>query len=129
MQRRLAKIDDTMLGYEDHGIVTFALFVDYEDGGYQGIGTYCISDPDVDPDRKRATIQRGTAYGMEMIIRILDAVGVRTWEELKGKYIWVLVNEKFGLGSDPVAILGIQGTFNNKKQIIFDDIRKEYFAS
>ena len=40
--RLLAKITSTHLGWEDHGIFTAWLTVDYETGGTQGIGTHCL---------------------------------------------------------------------------------------
>ncbi len=77
------KILSTTLGYEDHGIFTFCLHLDFGGSG-QGAGSYAL-----DSYRKDLGKRVGTASGMDMIIAILNTVGVETWEELKGKYIRV----------------------------------------
>jgi hypothetical protein len=65
-----AKITGTMLGFEDHGIFTCFVFLDYGHTS-QGFGGYYLS------------------YHTEMIEEILKTVGVSTWEELKGKFLRV----------------------------------------
>ena len=73
-----ARIEKTMLGYEDHGILTFYLSLDYSGGG-QGFGGYGLDEFDKEKDRRV-----GTAYGIEAIGRVLKTVGVDTWEKLPG---------------------------------------------
>ncbi len=75
------KIDNTVLGYEDHGIFTFSIGIDMG-GLYQGFGGYPLDCKQHKPD----DIRPGTSYGMEVIIRIVRAVGVDSWEKLKGSY-------------------------------------------
>lgn len=65
-----AKISGTMLGFEDHGVFTCLLFLDFG-GVSQGFGGYYLS------------------YHTDMLEQILKVVGVSTWEELKGKYLRV----------------------------------------
>lgn len=84
----LAKITATSLGYEDHGILTAQVFVDYG-GSSQGIGGYCFDEPIRDDDGA-FVCRRGTAYGMEWIARFMRACGVDTWERLVGRTIYVL---------------------------------------
>lgn len=53
-------------------------------GAGQGFGGYAMDEP---VKRKGRFIRRrGTAFGMEFIARILEAIGVECWEDLKGKY-------------------------------------------
>jgi hypothetical protein len=66
-----AKITSTMLGFEDHGILTCMLHLDYG-GMNQGFGGYSLK-----------------YYGIEFIEKVLRAVGVETWEELRGKHVRV----------------------------------------
>lgn len=66
-----ARIESTMLGREDHGILTFYLMLDFG-GTAQGVGGYFVSEGD------------DLAY---CIKRILDVVNVSKWEELPGTYI------------------------------------------
>ncbi len=82
-----ALIEDTMLGYEDHGIMTCFLYLDYGDSGAQGAGGYCLDTPKKEKDGKFS--RKGVALGMDLIMRILNIVGVSKWEDLKGKHIRV----------------------------------------
>lgn len=67
-----AKITKTMLGYEDHGILTCFLVLDF--GGIsQSFGGYELA-----------------YYGLDMIEKIMKVVGVSEWENLQGKYIRVI---------------------------------------
>ena len=82
-----ARIESTMLGTEDHGIMTAWLMLDYNGVG-QGFGGYGFDNPiknEYGGFRKR----EGIAWGMEYIIRVLKVVGVTKWEDLPGKFIRV----------------------------------------
>ena len=83
MEAKNAKIDSTMLGREDHGIMTCMLFVNYG-GACQGFGGYTLDGYDKGLEKRV-----GSAYGMEFIIRVLETVGVTRWEELPGKHLRV----------------------------------------
>lgn len=79
-----ARITETMLGREDHGIMTFMIFVEMDKGSICGIGGYALDYYDREK-RSRAY----SSKSMESVAKILDTVGVKTWEELPGKYIRV----------------------------------------
>lgn len=81
MEIKNAQIKSTMLGVEDHGIMTFYLHLDYGGGG-QGAGGYCL-DEWSEEQNKRV----GAPFGCDLIRSILDIVGVENWEDLPGKYI------------------------------------------
>ena len=78
-----ARIRDTVLGIEDHGIMTFMLNLEY-DGSGQGAGGYGLDG--YDKDKKR---RYGYGTSITMLRRILEVVGVETWEQLPGKHIRV----------------------------------------
>lgn len=80
-----ARIERTMLGTEDHGIFTSMLYVDYGGSG-QGIGGYCL---DTYIGERGKGMRVGTRMGMAFIMRILEVVGVDSWERLIGAYIRV----------------------------------------
>ena len=81
---RNAKIARTTLGYEDHGILTCFLNLEWAGGG-QGFGGYAL---DAWRGPRDGNGRRwGTAYGCEFIARILNVVGVDAWEKLPGKYV------------------------------------------
>lgn len=86
----LGRIERTMLGYEDHGIFTFMLSLDYG-GSAQGAGGYGLDEYD-----KPTEDRIGTAYGLDLIIRILRVVGVDEWEQVKGKHIHAIRAESYG---------------------------------
>lgn len=90
MEIRNAKIISTMLGREDHGILTFMVYVEF-DGCGCGIGGYALDHYDRDTKKRVFSVK-----SMEAISKILETVGVDTWEDLSGKYICVKDN---GLGS------------------------------
>lgn len=78
-----ARIASTMLGKEDHGIMTFMLHLDF-DGCGQGYGGYALDKWDASMGKRM-----GCAFGMEAVMSILTVAGVNKWEDLKGKYIRV----------------------------------------
>lgn len=80
-----AQIKRTMLGFEDHGIFTAFLFVEWPGSGC-GFGGYHLGK-DV-PDQQ-------SGYGAAFIQRVLKTVGVEKWEDLQGKFIRI---ESEGLG-------------------------------
>lgn len=96
MEIRNAKITSTMLGREDHGILTFMLFVEFN-VGCCGIGGYALDSYNEETKQRVYTVK-----GMEAISKILDTVGVDKWEDLVGKYIRVKEN---GWGS-PIEEIG-----------------------
>lgn len=73
METENAIISKTMLGFEDHGILTAFVSLKY-DGGSQRFG---------------GRVLKGK-YCAEFITRILETVGVKTWEELPGKLVRVV---------------------------------------
>ncbi len=90
--KAIAKITNTMLGYEGHGILTASLCVDYGGSG-QWIGNYAFDEPVWEGGAKHQGEflgRFGTAYGMQFIQRLLKACGVDKWEDIKGRTIYVL---------------------------------------
>ena len=83
MEIRNAVIDDTMLGYEDHGILSAWLMT--KSGSIsQGFGGYALDDWNEKKGKRVADVHCGW-----FIARVLEVVGVSSWEKLKGKYIRV----------------------------------------
>lgn len=77
-----AVINSTMLGREDHGIMTFMIYIAFDSGISCGVGGYVLDE--YDPKTKTRVFR---SESMEIISKILDVVGVNSWEELPGKYI------------------------------------------
>lgn len=81
---QIAKIRSTSLGYEDHGIFTACLDLDYGGSG-QGAGLYALDQYDEETKERH-----GTAGGMDFIIGVMAACGVSTWEKVAGRTVIAL---------------------------------------
>jgi hypothetical protein len=111
MHRQIATIGATRLGYADHAIFTAFMDLKYEGGGSgQGIVAPCLDTPKRD-NNDEFVGRVGTAEGMDFIIGVLKAVGVDTWEQLKGAVVWAIrENDSWG-----AKIIGIQGVSSAKR--------------
>lgn len=76
-----ARITSTMLGRDDHGIMTFMIYIDAGDFSC-GVGGYCLDE--FNPATQTRVFR---AKSMKAISEILNVVGVDKWEDLPGKYI------------------------------------------
>lgn len=119
MNKQLAKITSAGLEIKERGILNFWIIVDYEDGGSQGIGGIALDT--YDEDKKKRV---GTAYGCEVIRRLLLALGVNDFSEMSGQIIWVL-GESAGWSFKPKGIkrLDING---GGDAVVFDEIAAEF---
>jgi hypothetical protein len=80
-----AKITSTMLGYEDHGCLTFWLMLDYGGAG-QGFGGWVLDDRPIE----RFGRERSPSVGAGAIIAgLLGALELRKWEDLPGQIVRV----------------------------------------
>lgn len=76
-----ARIVDTFLGVEEHGILTFYLALEFQDST-RGFGCY--------PMQKYDSQENKITYdgrGLGAIVNILNTVGVNSWENLKGQLV------------------------------------------
>ena len=86
IETKNAKIEGTHLGWEDHGIFTFILKLDYGGSG-QCAGSYALDEWF---GSKGSTGERGgTAMGLDLVMAVLKTVGVQKWEDLPGLHIRV----------------------------------------
>lgn len=73
MEMKNAVVTSTSLGYEDHGILTCQVFVNYNDHSSQSFGNRVLE--------------------IEHIKNILTVFGVQKWEDLKGQFCRVYVKD------------------------------------
>ena len=92
-----AKIISTTFGIEDHGIMTFFLHLEWSGCG-QGLGGYAL-----DKSQRGSDERIGFAPGFVAIRKILETVGVETWEDLKGQLVRLKIDS---LGSSRRPIIG-----------------------
>lgn len=83
-------IDRTTLGFEDHGIMTAYLHCSADSIGCT-LGGYFI--------RNR--------FGADFLGTILETLKAHTWEELKGKRIYVLFDGESPWGSQSIGLANI----------------------
>lgn len=96
MKEKNAIIRSVSLGYEDHGILTAFVHLDYGGSG-QSFGGYCLDRPMPKGAEggKRRPRDPSDACGF-FIARTLDVVGVDSWEKLEGQSVRVRCDGEFG---------------------------------
>ena len=107
-----AQITDTFLGREDHGILTFYVYMEFQGGGVR-VGGYAL-------DRAG---KEYLAEGFGAISEIIRVVGADSWEDLRGRFLRV---KSRGL-SQPVTEIG-NLMHNDWFDIAeyFKEVRKKY---
>lgn len=116
----LAKISNVFIGIEDHSIMTFEITVDYESYGSQVISGYALDKYDINKKRRV-----GTAYGCEIIRRIIEEFNISNFEELKGKHCWIF-GEGEGFTFKPKGIKSLCVDNKHSSGINFNDIYNEF---
>lgn len=127
---KIGSISSTRLGMEDHGLFTFCLMFDFGGDG-QGFTGYSLDEPFKDADGEFIR-RRGCAAGMDLIMRIMAAVGAEDWGDLQGKTAYALYEkETCGWGND--FIMGIRSTpglgGNKRTPLWIPDWRREWFGA
>lgn len=122
----IAKAKSTMLGVEDHGILTCFVHMDMGGSG-QGAGGYSL-DGNIKHTIFRGKYDAGEgadwgrvglSYGMEFVRRMILAFGVDNWEDIPGRTVFVLRDKGAGFGT----IKGIRPLpTEGGKEFIFEDL-------
>lgn len=120
MEIKNAKITNVKLYIEDHDILTFSIFLDLG-GAVCGLGGYALDQAfRVNEDGDKWDYERiSSPAGLDCMRRIMEIVGVRSWEELEGKYVRY---EDNGWGSRVTKI----GNIMKDKWIDVDEFFKNY---
>lgn len=120
MEIKNAKIDYVKLYIEDHNILTFSIGFDLGSGGcalegYALDQSFRVNKNDNKWDYER----KSSPAGLDCMRKIMEVVGVRSWEDLKGKYVRY---EDNGWGSRITKI----GNIIKDDWIDIDDFMKNY---
>ena len=116
MNKELAKVENVFFGIEDHGILTFIIYLDYG-GSSQGFGNIGLSYH----DRERDMWLDEKGAGMTMIYNILGFFGVRQFEHIKGKTVYAIKDERDN-------VIGLERTkFDGGAKFMLDDWRKKFW--
>lgn len=113
----IATIKRTSLGHEDHNVFTCHLHTEWPGGGVS-VGGFVMDQWD-ESVRSRVS----TAYGMDLIVRIMETVGVQSWEKVAGSKVVVLFEEEISLGTMAVGIANI----DTGKAFIFNEHSRNFF--
>jgi hypothetical protein len=121
--RELSTIERTFLGREDHGILTFCLYLNGHNSGYQGFGNVFLDDYIKTESCESKIKRRGTAAGMDLLMQVIDMLG--PWEEIPNKHVYALREDKIR-GCGPL-IVGLQSFRNDDHVLLLDDWRTRWF--
>lgn len=100
MIERIAKVTSASLGWEDHGILTTRINLDY--GGLcQGLPGIALDEPRED-DNGKFIGRYGTDRGMEFVARLMRAFGVDEWDKIKGRTVMALIDGGLIRGIKPL---------------------------
>lgn len=120
--KKLAKISKASLEIKERGILNFWIYVDYEDGLSQGVGGIALDSYNEDKNERV-----GTAYGCEMIRRLLIEFNVNDFSEMKDKHAYVL-GEGDGFRFTPTGIQSLKTDNPTTKPVIFADVANEFIG-
>lgn len=121
MNKKLAKITSANLNIKDRGVLTFWVFVDYEDGCSQGVGGLTLDSYNKDLKRRE-----GTAYGCEMIRQLLLFFNVDNITDCKNQMVYVL-GEGEGLSFNPKGFEHLRVLQDKRpEKIVFSEIYEQY---
>lgn len=123
MNKKLAKISKASLEIQERGILNFWIHVDYEDGCSQGVGGIAL-----DEWCKKKEERVGTAYGCEMIRRLLIELCVNDFSEMKGKHVWV-IGDGEGLSFKPTGIQSLRVDNPKSKPVMFSEVAEMFIAA
>lgn len=79
------------------------------DGWGVGVGGMGLDAPVRDKDDKFSH-REGSAWGLDHLIRIVETVGAKSWEDLAGKHVLVLFKDNTPWGSSSVGIASFDGS-------------------
>ena len=111
-----AQVTNVSLTMADHGCLTFWLSLEGNGWGC-GFGGYVIGKGYLGAGE--FTVEKGD--GLEAMMRIMDVVGVDSWEEIKGKYVRVMFDGEWNR-CDTIGNLIKDKWFNIKE---FFDVRQK----
>ena len=102
-----AIITNVSLTMADHGTLTFYITLkECNSSENHCLGGYAIGKGYLGADNFE-----GSAIGLEAMMRIMDTVGVATWEDLVGKKVLIGFHEPYG-GMEEITNIETEKSFN-----------------
>lgn len=116
--QQLGKVESVMFGFEDHGILTFMIYLNYG-GSCQGFGGYALDT--YDKEKKRRV---GTAAGTDLILKLLNLFKVSKLDDIEGRSVFALRDSDNWTSS----IVGLKlPDFDGGEELLISDWQKEWF--
>lgn len=119
-EAKLGRVEKADLFIEDHGLLTCFLMINFG-GSVQGFGGLCLSTTDKADKHHR---QRGTAQGLDFVLRLLELFGVDRLSECAGRTVYALYAEPWRF-NDPIIGLRLP-EFDSGREFLLDPWRKEW---
>jgi len=115
-ERELGRVEYADIMIEDHGIMTFAIGFDFG-GSHQAFANYALDT--WDEEKKRRV---GTAFGCDVILRLMKVFRVDRFSEIVGKVAYVIRDD----GVNPM-IRGIEATpFDGGQKLMIKEVGEEW---
>ena len=119
MNKKLAKVKDAGTEMIKGHVLSFIITVEYEDGS----GERYVGAMHLEKKKKKKKKRVGTAYGCEMIRRVLQQFEIDDLSQLKDKIVWVYgTGEGCTFEPDGIGRLKVNG---GEKPLIFADVYKD----
>lgn len=117
MKKTLGKCGAPDLFYEDHGILTLFIQIDFG-GSSQGFGGYVLDATD------KAGGRKGSAAGMDFIVRLLKLFDVARLADIEGRTVYALYDDA-GFNA---PIIGLETpAFDGGRRFLISDWQKQWF--
>lgn len=117
-RKELGKVKSVKLAREGHGILTCFVTLDFG-GTEQGFGGVAL-----DVYEKVAKIRKGTAAGMDWIVRLLRLFDADSLDSIVGKTVWAIYKKQGW--NEP--IIGLETPeFDGGRTFMTADWQKEWF--
>ncbi len=119
ISKTLGRITDFDIMVEDHGIMTFSLGVDLEGGNGWGLGGYALDGYDEKLGRRV-----GSAFGCDVILRLMQIFKLKNLNDIKGKMCYVLSDNGNTAGSTAGGLQAI--ALDGGEGFMLDDLIKHH---
>lgn len=118
MKKELGKVEKADLFIEDHGCLTFFIYLDFG-GSSQGFGGLTLDEWSKKDDRRI-----GTAAGLDLILRLLSLFSVDRLSEIKGRSVFAVREKSEGFG----PIIGLElPQFDGGASLLVEDWRSYWY--
>lgn len=119
--RAIGRVESAWIGFEDHGILTFGLDVNYGGGLHQGVGGLFLGTRDASGSEERGEAK---PWAGDCIIRLLRCFGVDKIHQIAGRTAYFLwkddkTHNVLPIGIEPLPV-------SNGERFLFADVNRGF---